>query len=71
MLPADDPVEIPESCKKTSASTVTCRYTMPTVESAHRGALQPATIHLAGDTFPEPPTVVELPEHVARVLNRD
>ena len=46
-------------------------FRLPRPASALRDALQSATIHFAGDTFPEPPTVVELPEHVVRVLNRD
>lgn len=38
---------------------------------ALRDALQRGTIDLRNDTFPEPPAVVVLPEHVVRVLDRD
>ena len=44
-------------------------FRLPRPASALRDALQRGTIHFRGDTFPEPPTVVELPEHVLRVLN--
>ncbi len=46
-------------------------FRLPRPSSALRDALQRGTIHVAGDTFPEPPTVVDLPETVTRVLNRD
>ena len=46
-------------------------FRLPRPESALQDPAQRATIHFAGDTFPEPPTVVELPEHVVRVLDRD
>ena len=46
-------------------------FRLPRPDSALRDAAQRATIHFRGDTFPEPPTVVGLPEDVVRVLNRD
>ena len=46
-------------------------FRLPRPGSALRDALQRATIHFRGDTFPEPPAVVELPERVVRVLDRD
>ena len=46
-------------------------FRLPRPGSALRDPAHRATLHFAGDTFPEPPTVVELPEHVVRVLNRD
>ena len=46
-------------------------FRLPRPEFALRDAAQRATIRFAGDTFPEPPTVVELPEAVVRVLDRD
>ena len=46
-------------------------FRLPRPASALRDALQRGTIHFRGDTFPEPPTVVEMPENVVRVLDRD
>ena len=46
-------------------------FRLPRPNPALRDALQRGTIHFRGDTFPEPPAVVELPERVVRVLARD
>ena len=46
-------------------------FRLPRPSSALREPLQRGTIHVAGDTFPEPPTVVDLPEAVVRALSRD
>ena len=42
-------------------------FRLPRPASALRDALQRGTIHFRGDTFPEPPAVVELPDNVVRV----
>lgn len=46
-------------------------FRLPRPQSAQGDALLRAAVHFAGDTFPEPPAVVELPDHAARVLTRD
>ena len=46
-------------------------FRLPRPAAALRDAPPRGTIHFRGDTFPEPATVVELPDNVARVLDRD